>query len=151
MILNDVHRGITKHRPTKRLGRGTGSGQGKTAGRGHKGAKSRSGYAARQGFEGGQMPIFRRVAKRGFNNKQFATLVKVVNVSTLEAIFENGASIDPATLEQHGLIRGKYEELKILGNGDLTKKLNVKAHQFSKSAEEKITQAGGTVERILFS
>lgn len=151
MILNDVHRGIHKHRAPKRLGRGIGSGQGKTAGRGHKGAKSRSGYSARKGFEGGQMPIFRRVAKRGFNNNQFATVVKVVNVSTLNANFEDGAVIDPAVLEQHGLIRGKYEAIKILGNGELTKKLTVKAHQFSKSAEEKIAQAGGAIERILFA
>lgn len=151
MILNDVHRGITKHKAAKRLGRGVGSGQGKTAGRGHKGAKSRSGYSARKGFEGGQMPIFRRVAKRGFNNAQFATVVKVVNVSSLEATFDDGATVDPTTLEQHGLIRGKYEELKILGNGELSKKLMVKAHHFSKSAEEKITKAGGTVERILFA
>ncbi len=150
MILNDVHRDINKHRTGKRLGRGTGTGTGKTAGRGHKGNKSRSGAKTRIGFEGGQMPIMRRVAKRGFNNKQFATVVKVVNVASLNDAFENGAVIDPTVLEMRGLIRGKYEEIKVLGNGELTKKLTIKAHQFSKSAEEKITAAGGTFERILF-
>lgn len=149
MILDDVNRGIKKHKARKRIGRGPGSGHGKTATRGHKGAGSRSGNKRRQGFEGGQTPLFMRVAKRGFNNKAFAPKILIFNLSQLEAAFENGDEVNLETLESRGLLKGKYDAVKILGNGKLTKKLKVSAHRFSKSAEEKIAKAGGTVSHIL--
>jgi large subunit ribosomal protein L15 len=149
MIIDDVHRGIHKHDKPKRVGRGLGSGHGKTAGRGHKGAKSRSGYQKRKGFEGGQMPIFRQIAKRGFSNNAFADKVAAVNVSALEERFKDGATVSPQTLKEQGLVKGQFDSIKILGNGNLSKKLKVQAHGFSRSAEEKITAAGGQVERIL--
>ena len=148
MIINDVHEGIKKRKHRKRVGRGPGSGHGKTAGRGEKGHSSRSGFSFRLGFEGGQMPMMRRIAKRGFSNKYFADRVAVLNVSTLDALFENGAVVDPAALEARGLVKGKYEAVKILGNGNLTRKLTVKAHRFSASAIAKIEGAGGSIERI---
>ena len=148
MILDDVHRGIQKRKKRKRIGRGPGSGHGKTSGRGHKGYHSRAGSSRRRGFEGGQMPLARRIAKRGFNNRQFASVVLIVNVSTLEKSFEAGEEVTPESLLEKGLAKGRWDALKILGNGNLTKKLNVRAHRFSKSAEEKINAAGGTVERI---
>lgn len=147
MNLNDVHRGITKHRKRKRIGRGPGSGHGKTSGRGHKGHKSRSGYSRKPNFQGGAMPMFRRVPKRGFNNR-WASVVFAVNVSRLNEVFDDGATIDPDALKAHNLASGTFDEVKILGNGELTKKFTVSAHRFSKSAEEKIKQAGGTVEKI---
>lgn len=149
MILDDVNRGIQKRKARKRVGRGPGSGHGKTSARGHKGDGSRSGNKSREGFEGGQTPLFMRVAKRGFNNKAFAPVVATLNVSQLEAAFENGEEVSPETLRAKSVLKGKYDVLKILGNGDLSKKLTVKAHRFSKSAEQKIASAGGTVERIL--
>jgi large subunit ribosomal protein L15 len=148
MIIDDVHRGIRKNRTRKRLGRGPGSGLGKTSGRGHKGAGSRAGYSARLGFEGGQMPLARRVAKRGFNNKFFSTKVAIVNLATLEEVFETGGVIDPEALQSSGVIKGQYEAIKILGDGELTKKFTVKAHRFSQSAAQKIVAAGGQVEKI---
>ncbi|MEM9644980.1 MAG: 50S ribosomal protein L15 [Planctomycetota bacterium] len=147
MNLNDVHRGITKHRKRKRIGRGPGSGHGKTAGRGHKGHKSRSGYSRKPNFQGGAMPMFRRVPKRGFNNK-WSTEVFAVNVSRLNDTFEDGAIVDLDAMKAHNLASGGYDEVKILGDGELSKKLTVRAHRFSKSAEEKISKAGGTVEKI---
>lgn len=149
MILDDVHRGIVKRRERKRIGRGIGSGQGKTAGKGHKGHSSRSGYSRRLGSEGGQTPLLRRIAKRGFSNRYFADNVTIVNVAALEAAFESGAKIDRAALVAKGLARGNAEVIKILGNGDLKKKLHVEAHRFSRSAEEKITAQGGSVTKIL--
>ncbi|HTI51439.1 MAG TPA: 50S ribosomal protein L15 [Planctomycetaceae bacterium] len=149
MIINDVHRGIKKRKHRKRVGRGPGSGHGKTAGRGEKGHSSRSGFSFRLGFEGGQMPMMRRIAKRGFNNKYFATRFAIVNVATLNDLFESGSTIDPAALEARGLVKGQYDAVKILGNGGLTKKLTVKAHHFSASAIAKIEAAGGTIERIV--
>ena len=146
MILDDVHRGITKHRSRKRVGRGPGSGHGKTAGRGHKGFYSRRGASRRRGFAGGQMPLARVIAKRGFNNNQFADKVLAINVSKLESGFEHGDTVNPETLAARGLAKGSYDIIKVLGNGDLTKKLTVQAHRFSKSAQEKIQQAGGSVE-----
>ena len=148
MILDDVHRGIQKRKKRKRIGRGPGSGHGKTSGRGHKGYYSRSGSSRRMGYEGGQMPLARRIAKRGFNNKAFAVKVTILNLSTLESAFENGDEVSPATLLEKGLAKGRWDELKILANGELTKKLTVKAHRFSAAAEEQIKAAGGTVERI---
>lgn len=146
MIIDDVHRGIQKRKKRKRLGRGVGSGHGKTAGRGHKGAGSRRGYKSRTGFAGGQMPLFRVVAKRGFNNAAFADNVLAINLSVLEEHFSAGEEVSPETLQVRGLAKGQHDLIKILGNGDLTKKLNVKAQRFSKSAAEKIQAAGGSVE-----
>ena len=148
MILNDVHVGIETRRPRKRVGRGTGSGHGKTSGRGHKGFFSHSGSSRRRGFHGGQMPLFRRVAKRGFNNKQFAVNVAVVNVGELNDVFEAGTEITPGILAEKGLIRSKFDQLKVLGDGELSKKFRISAHRFSSSAEQKITAAGGSFERI---
>jgi large subunit ribosomal protein L15 len=144
MNLNDVHRGIHKNRKRKRVGRGTGSGHGKTCGRGHKGARSRAGYSMHPTFEGGQMPLVRRVPKRGFNN-QFALAVTVINLGQIDDRFETGAEVTPETLRISGLAKGRYDVLKVLGDGELTKQVTVAAHRFSKSAREKIEQAGGTV------
>ena len=148
MILNDVQIGIQPRKPRKRIGRGVGSGHGKTAGRGHKGFFSRSGSSRRRGFQGGQMPLFRRVAKRGFNNNQFAPSVAVVNLGELNECFESGTEITPELLAGKGIIRTKFDELKVLGDGDLSKKFKIAAHRFSASAEQKITAAGGSFERI---
>jgi len=144
MNLDDVHRGIRKNKKRKRVGRGPGSGHGKTSSRGHKGQKSRSGWSASPIFQGGAMPLVRRVPKRGFNNK-FALSVVAVNVGDLERVFEAGDDVNPDTLKQRSLAKKRYDVLKILGNGELSKKLNVSAHRFSKSAQEKIEQAGGTI------
>ena len=148
MQLDDVNRGIRKNKKRRRIGRGQGSGYGKTAGRGHKGHKSRSGYSRKPNFQGGAMPMFRRIPKRGFNNK-FAVSVFAVNVGDLQNVFEDGAEITPALLAEKGLAKGVFDELKILGDGELTKKFKVAAHRFSKSAEEKITSAGGSVEKLV--
>ncbi|QDT64592.1 50S ribosomal protein L15 [Calycomorphotria hydatis] len=147
MILDDVHRGITKNKTRKRIGRGTGSGHGKTSGRGHKGFYSRSGSSRKKGFQGGQTQLFMRVAKRGFSNARFSKKVAAVNVGALEAL-ENGTEVTPDVLVKHGMTNGKFDIVKILGDGELTKKLTVSAHRFSKTAEEKITKAGGTVQVI---
>jgi large subunit ribosomal protein L15 len=148
VILNDVHIGIQPRKARKRVGRGPGSGHGKTSGRGHKGFFSRSGSSRRRGFQGGQMPLFRRVAKRGFNNNQFAADVAVVNVGELNEAFETGAEITPEILVSKGLVRSKFDELKVLGDGELSKKFTISAHRFSASAEQKIAAAGGAIERI---
>ena len=145
MQLDDVHRGIQKNKKRRRIGRGQGSGYGKTAGRGHKGHKSRSGYSRKPYFTGGGTPMFRRIPKRGFNNK-FALSVFAVNVGDLEVVFDDGTEVTPELLAAKGLAKGVYDELKILGNGELTKKLKISAHRFSKSAIEKINSAGGTVD-----
>lgn len=144
MILNDVHRGIRKHRARKRLGRGIGSGHGKTAGRGHKGQNSRAGTSRLAIFQGGQMPVVQKVPKRGFNNR-WAIRVAAVNVAALERHFEAGEDVTPEALSAKNLTKGRYDELKLLGDGTLTKKLQVSAHRFSESAKEKIEQAGGKV------
>lgn len=144
MNINDVNTGIVKHKKTKRVGRGVGSGHGKTSGRGHKGQGSLAGYSAPLIFQGGQSPIIRRVPKRGFNNP-FAPAVAEINVSDLDAAFDAGAEVTPDSLREKHLVRGRFDVLKVLGDGSLTKKLSVSAHRFSKSAQEKITQAGGTV------
>ena len=147
MNLNDVHRGIQKKRKRKRIGRGTGSGHGKTAGRGHKGHKSRSGYSRKPNFQGGAMPMFRRIPKRGFNNR-WAANVFAVNVGRINDAFDDGAEVTLETLAAKDLAKGSFDEVKILGDGEVTKKLTVSAHRFSKSAEEKITAAGGTVNKL---
>jgi large subunit ribosomal protein L15 len=149
MIIDDVHRGIVKRKNRKRVGRGPGSGHGKTGGRGDKGASSRSGFSRRLGFEGGQMPLVRRLAKRGFSNNFFSKVVAAINISKLEKAFEDGATVDPAALEARGLVKGKYDAIKILGSGELTRKLTVRAHEFSGSAVEKIKAAGGQAERLI--
>ena len=131
-------------RDVKRIGRGHGSGNGKTAGKGHKGQKARAGRGQRIGFEGGQMPLQRRIPKRGFNNI-FANEFAAVNVSALNA-FEDGAVVDAAALIEKGIIKKEYDGVKVLGSGELTKKLTVKAANFSAAAKEKITAAGGNYE-----
>lgn len=128
----------------KRIGRGAGSGTGKTAGKGHKGQNARSGGGVRPGFEGGQMPLQRRVPKRGFNNI-FATKYAIINVSDLNR-FEDGAVIDAASLKEAGILKKTYDGLKVLGNGEVEKKLTVVAAKFSATAKEKIEKAGGKVE-----
>ena len=128
-----------------RKGRGPGSGNGKTAGRGHKGQNARSGGGVRPGFEGGQMPLYRRLPKRGFNNKRFAPAYIEVNIGDLE-VFDNGAAVDAKALAEKGIITlpKNNDGVKILGNGELTKKLDVTAAKFTAGAKEKIEQAGGT-------
>ena len=148
MILDDVHRGISKRKRRRRVGRGPGSGHGKTAGRGHKGYGSRAGASRRRGFQGGQMPLFRRMAKRGFNNKAFADVVAILNVATLEEVFEKGDTVDLESLRAKGLAKGRFDLLKILGQGEISKSLTVVADRFSKSAGEKIEAAGGTVQLV---
>lgn len=142
MIINDVNRGIRKHKKRKRLGRGPGSGHGKTAGRGHKGQGSRSGSSRHPTFQGGTMPLVRRVPKRGFNN-QWALSVVVVNVGQIDAAFDAGDEVTAESLAAKNLAKGRFDVLKILGDGELSKKLKISAHRFSKSAIEKIEKAGG--------
>ena len=146
MELNNLKpaKGSTHH--DKRIGRGAGSGHGGTATRGHKGAQSRSGYSRKLGFEGGQMPLYRRLPKRGFTNRN-TKLVAYVNVEKLNK-FEDGAVVDIQTLVEAGAVKNRFDAVKILGNGDLTKKLTVKANAFSEGAKAKIEAAGGNVEVI---
>jgi large subunit ribosomal protein L15 len=131
----------------KRVGRGPGSGHGKTASRGNKGAKSRSGFRFKRGFEGGQMPLHRRVPKRGFTNI-FRVEYAVVNLDTLAEVFDAGSSVTPEVLRERGLVRQATAKVKVLGRGDITKSLTVRAHKFSGSAAQKIAAAGGTAEVI---
>ena len=144
MNLNDVNQGITGYKRRKRLGRGTGSGLGKTSGRGHKGQHSRSGASQHNAFQGGAMPMYRRIPKRGFNNK-WALKVGEVNVGDLEKAFEAGEEVNPETLKAKNLAGSGYDVLKILGKGEITKKLKISAHRFSQSAREKIEKAGGEI------
>ena len=134
------------NKSSKRIGRGHGSGWGKTAGKGHKGQKARSGGSIRPGFEGGQMPLQRRIPKRGFNNI-FAKKIVSINVSALEA-FEDGAEVTALALAEKGIVKKANDGIKILGNGNLTKKLTVKVAAFSESAKKKIEAAGGKAEVI---
>jgi large subunit ribosomal protein L15 len=131
----------------KRIGRGQGSGNGKTAGRGHKGAKSRSGFKFKRGFEGGQMPLHRRVPKRGFHNL-FRVEYEVVNLDTLAARFENGTVVTPELLREAGILRAGRQLVKVLGRGDIDKPLTVRVHKFSGKAAEKIAAAGGVAEAV---
>jgi large subunit ribosomal protein L15 len=142
MNLNDIHRGVKKNRARKRLGRGIGSGHGKTAGRGHKGQWARNGVSFLSIFQGGTMPLVRRVPKRGFNNR-WAKNVLAINLGDLNAAFKSGDQVTPEKLAEANIISGTYDELKILGDGEITKKLKISAHRFSKTATEKITAAGG--------
>jgi len=144
MDLKTVTAKGTRYEVRRRIGRGGGSGSGKTSGRGHKGYGSRSGSRQRPGFEGGQMPIYRRVPKRGFTNARFRTEFTIVNVAKLNE-FEDGTTVDLQATVDHGLVSSKSPFLKVLGVGDLSRKLTVRAQRFSKSAREKIEAAGGTV------
>ena len=134
-----------KHR-RKRLGSGESSGLGKTCGRGHKGQKSRSGGGPRSTFEGGQMPLYRRLPKRGFNNKRFKKIYAVVNVGLLEDSFDEGALINDQSLREQGIVKGKYDGIKILGAGEVSKKFKLSVNKVSDSAKEKIEKAGGSIE-----
>jgi large subunit ribosomal protein L15 len=133
-----------KHRK-RRVGNGESSGLGKTCGKGHKGQKSRSGASIRPNFEGGQMPIFRRLPKKGFNNEAFKTKFSIINLVDLEAKFEDGDTVNEETLRACGLVQGIYDEIKILGNGELTKKLTVEAYKASATAKAAIEKAGGSL------
>src|SRR5437762_8287310 len=144
MSLHEINQGIHKHKRPNRLGRGIGSGQGKTAGRGHKGQFARSGWKALPIFQGGGSPLVRRVPKRGFTNS-WAKAVAEINVGDLEELFDAEATITPESLKEAGIVKKRFEILKVLGDGELTKKFSVSAHRFSASAKEKIEKAGGTV------
>ena len=146
MKLHDLKPAVGATTAPKRLGRGTGSGLGKTSGKGHKGAKARSGGGKGPGFEGGQIPLMRRIPKRGFTNK-FRTEYVAINVDRLE-IFEDGQVVTPVELIEMGIIKKIEDGVKIMGNGDITKKLTVKANKFTATAKEKIEAAGGKVEVI---
>jgi large subunit ribosomal protein L15 len=147
MLSHEITSVVGKHKARKRVGRGRGSGLGKTAGRGSKGAMSRSGAKRFSLYEGGAIPQFRHFPKRGFNNKNFATRFEVVNICELEQ-FEDGAQVGVEQLSAAGLIAGAASKVKILGDGELTKKLQVVAHKFSKNAEQKITDCGGTATKL---
>lgn len=146
MKMHELAPAIGSTKESKRIGRGHGSGNGKTAGKGHKGQKARAGHGMRAGFEGGQMPLQRRVPKRGFNNI-FATEWTAINVSALE-VFEDGSTVDAQALQAAGIIKKAVNPVKVLGNGKLTKKLTVKLDAFSASAAEKINAVGGKAEVI---
>ena len=146
MKLNELSPAAGSAKAAWRKGRGPGSGNGKTAGKGHKGQNARSGGGVRPGFEGGQLPLYRKLPKRGFNNK-FATHYAIVNVSDLN-VFENGAVVDASALLAKRIIRKELDGVKILGNGEITKSLTVKAAVFSATAKEKITAAGGQAEEV---
>lgn len=149
MDLNQVHQGIHKLRQKKRVGRGIGSGHGKTSTRGHKGqwASAGAGHPAAY-FEGGQMALFRRIPKRGFSHASWDKYCHVVNVGDLDAHFKDGDVVDAAALKRVGLAKGPADGVRILGNGELTRKLTVKADHFSKSATEKIQARGGQAEKV---
>ncbi len=147
MKLNELSPAEGSKRAPKRIGRGHGSGQGKTAGKGHKGQKARSGKGMRVGFEGGQMPLQRRIPKRGFNNI-FAKKIATVNLSTLNSKFDDGAVVDVKALTDAGVVKNSFDAVKILGNGKIEKKLTVKVSAFSESAKSKIEAAGGKTEVV---
>ena len=145
MKLNELKPAAGSTTPAWRKGRGTGSGNGKTAGKGHKGQNARSGGGVRLGFEGGQLPLYRKLPKRGFKNR-FATHYSIVNVGTLNAKFEDGETVTLDALCEKGIVTKVLDCVKVLGNGDITKKLTVEAKVFSQSAKEKIEAAGGKAE-----
>jgi large subunit ribosomal protein L15 len=146
MKLSDLRPAPGSNKKRKRVGRGDGSGHGKTSGRGHKGQGARSGGGTRPGFEGGQMPLQRRLPKRGFHNP-FRVEMTVINLEQLEA-FPSGSEVTPEVLAEKGLVRGKDAKIKVLGTGGLTKSLRVKAHASSAKAREKIEACGGTLELL---
>lgn len=144
MQLHDVHEGIKKYKKRKRVGRGVGSGHGKTASKGHKGHSSRQGFKQNPLSEGGQMPLVRRVPKRGFSNGAFRKDYAILNLDSLELKFEAGAVVDEAALRSLGLVKGRHDDgVKILGDGELTKAITVRVQRFSSSAAAKIVAAGG--------
>jgi len=147
MRLQDLSSPAGSKTQPKRKGRGQGSGNGKTAGRGHKGQNSRAGGGVRPGFEGGQMPLYRRVPKRGFNNKIFAKVYAEINVDDLN-IFEDGAAVGFEQFKEKGLVKKLHDGVAVLGNGELTRKLTVSARRFSKTAAAKIEAAGGKIEVV---
>jgi len=146
MMIHEISNLVERYKDRKRVGRGRGSGMGKTSGRGHKGAKSRSGWSAKMAREGGQLPYFRRIPKRGFSNKAFASTFYVVNVRDLEKHFNAGETVNAESLIAKGLIRDTALPVKVLGCGDLTKNLSIAAGKVSASAQGKIEKAGGTIE-----
>ncbi len=146
MMIHEITNLVERYKDRKRIGRGRGSGHGKTSGRGHKGAKSRSGWSSKLAREGGQLAYFRRIPKRGFSNKAFATTFYVVNVRDLEKHFNAGDSVNAESLIAKALIRDTELPIKILGCGDLTKKLAISAGKVSEAAREKIEKAGGSIE-----
>ncbi len=146
MQLHDVDQGIHRYKKRKRVGRGTGSGHGKTASKGNKGHSSRQGFKQNPLFEGGQMPLARRVPKRGFVNGAFKKDFAIINLEKIESAFEAGAVIDEAALRARGLVKGRHDDgIKILGDGEISKPLTIHAQKFSESAAAKITAAGGSV------
>ena len=145
MKLHELEKNIGATKKRKIVGRGRGSGLGKTSGKGHKGQNARSGGGVRPVFEGGQTPLYRRLPKRGFNNAQFATVYAVINVSDLNR-FENGTVVSPALLKEVGLVKNQLDGIKVLGNGNLEKKLTVQANKFSKAAKDKIEASGSKIE-----
>ena len=148
MLSNEITAIAGSNKKRKRVGRGKGSGHGKTSGRGHKGQHSRPGSMARPTYEGGQMPLFRRIPKYGFSNFNFARRFEIVNVSQLEGIFSDGSVISISDLAGAGLVDSDKSKVKILGDGELTKKLEISAHKFSKSAQEKIAGCGGSAKVV---
>ena len=149
MQLHDVDQGIQKYKKRKRVGRGTGSGHGKTASKGAKGHSSRQGFKQNPLFEGGQMPLARRVPKRGFVNGAFKKVYAIINLDVLDVVFEAGAVINEASLREKGLVKGRYDDgVKILGDGELTKGFDVHVNKCSKSAAAKIEAAGGSVTLV---
>ena len=147
MKLHSIEQPAGAVRAPKRVGRGTSSGNGKTAGKGHKGQNARSGGGVRPGFEGGQLPLFRRLPKRGFSNAKFKVEYATINVSDLDN-FEDGAVVTPELLKEMGIVKNMKDGIKVLGNGELTKKLTVKAAKFSATAVEKIEKMGGKAEEV---
>jgi len=147
MKLNDVNKGIRKNTRRLRVGRGPGSGRGRTAGRGNKGQGQLAGWSSPSIFEGGCMPLIRRIPKRGFHNAH-GLIVKAVNVGKLAEAFEAGGEVTPATLRSSGLAKGIWQQVKILGEGDIDRPLKVSAHHFSEQAKAKILAAGGTVTEL---
>ena len=148
MKLNELKYNEGSKKNIKRLGRGSSSGTGKTSGRGQKGQNARSGGGVRPGFEGGQLPLYRRLPKRGFNNAQFRTEFATINLSDLNKHFNDGDVVSPELLKEKGIIKKQLCGIKVLGNGELEKKLTIKAHRFSSSAVTKIESAGGKAEVI---
>ncbi len=149
MMIHEITEKVGRRPRRKRIGRGESSGHGKTSGRGHKGAKSRSGWKNKFGYEGGQMPFFRRLPKRGFSNVQFATHYAVINLKTLEERCKGGTNVTVESLAELGVLRDASKPLKVLGEGAITKKLNITAAKFSASARKKIEEAGGTITELV--
>ena len=145
MKLHELERNIGAKQKRKIVGRGPGSGLGKTSGKGHKGQNARSGGGVNPVFEGGQLPLYRRLPKRGFSNFEFKVRYATINVEDLN-IFEEGTLVTPALLKEVGLVKKQLDGIKVLGNGTLTKKLTIQAHKFSKSAVEKIEESGSKIE-----